>query len=275
MKIKTIEILMIIITIINISCEKETSWKFKRGNLETIVVNSIITNEYKKQLVKISMPSGVINDKDLPVSGAYVTVSANDSVFVFTESDTLLGYYYSRTPFVAIVGTEYRLNIVYKDSTYTAKASLEPVEPFTFLSYSLANDSSGMYKIDWVNQDYNQKEQAMYRVDIDWSNLVDSTIKDTVTKKLMYFYSFKTVDVSEAFAPQTEKIYFPKGSIITETKYSLSDDYAAYLRALQAETAWRGGVFDEQKGNLPSNISPNGLGFFSVCAVIKKTVEVK
>ena len=266
-------ILLIIIALI--SCEKETNWEFKRGNLETIVVNSIITNENKYQLVKITMPSGKINDKELPISGAEVTISANDSVFIFNESDSLLGYYYSRTPFVAVIGTEYRLNIVYKDSTYTAKASLEPVQPLTFLSYSLADDSLGMYKIDWVNQAYNPKEQAMYKVEIDWSNLVDSTIKDTVTKKLLYYYSFKTVDVSEAFAPQKEKIYFPKGSIITETKYSLSDDYAAYLRALQAETAWRGSVFDEQKGNLPSNISSGGLGFFSVCSVIKRTVEVK
>jgi len=272
MKLKSIILLFFIALI---SCEKETTWNLKRGNLETIVVNSIITNEYKKQLVKLSMPSGVINDKELPISGAYVTVSANDSIFTFIESDSLLGYYYSRTPFVAIIGTEYRLNIVYKDSVYSSKASMEPVTPLTFLSYSLANDSSGMYKIDWVNQNYTSKEQAMYKVEIDWSNLVDSTIKDTVTKKLLYFYSFNTVDVSEAFAPQTEKIYFPKGSIITETKYSLSDDYAAYLRALQAETAWRGGVFDEQKGNLPSNITPNGLGFFSVCSVISKTVDVK
>ncbi len=272
MKIKSL-ILFIIIALI--SCEKETDWKFKRGNLETIVVNSIITNENKKQLVKITMPSGKINDKELPVSGAEVTISANDSIFVFTESDTLLGYYYSRTPFVAVIGTEYRLNIIYKDSTYTAKASLEPVSPLTFLSYSIANDSTGMYKIDWVNQAYNQQEQAMYKVEIDWSNLVNSTIKDTITKKLLYYYSFKTVDISEAFAPQREKVYFPKGSTITETKYSLSDDYAAYLRAFQAETVWRGSVFDEQKGNLPSNISSGGLGFFSVCSIIKKTVEVK
>lgn len=271
MRFKT---LFLILLISLFACEKETDWQFKRGNIDTIVINSIITNENKHQLVKISMPSGKINDVDLPISGAEVTVSANDSIFVFNESDSLLGYYYSRNPFIATIGKEYRLSVVYRDSTYTAKASLQPVTPLTFLSYSIADDSSGMYKIDWVNQTYNPNEQAMYAVKIDWTNLVDTNIKDTITKKLIYYYSLKTVDVSQAFAPKKETIYFPKGSIITETKYSLSDEYAAYLRALQAETSWQGGVFDEEKGNLPTNISSGGVGFFSACSIIRKTVIV-
>ena len=76
-----------------------------------------------------------------------------------------------------------------------------------------------------------------------------------------------TIDVSQVFAPENEKIYFPKGSIIWIRKYALSNEYAEYLRAVLLETKWRGGFLDSQPANVPSNFSNGALGFFSVCAV--------
>ncbi|MCO5267212.1 MAG: hypothetical protein M9948_15220, partial [Lentimicrobium sp.] len=66
-------------------------------------------------------------------------------------------------------------------------------------------------------------------------------------------------------------IRFPSGTTITERKYSLTTEHAAYLRALLSETTWQGGLFNTAPANLPTNLSGNGMGYFGICAVIQKT----
>ena len=97
-----------------------------------------------------------------------------------------------------------------------------------------------------------------------------------LTKAKLFFYTFNTIDVSYSVFPQDkEKVYFPKGSKITEKKYSLTNEYAAYLRALLAETEWQGSLFENARDNLPTNISNNGLGYFSICSVISDSLIVQ
>jgi hypothetical protein len=80
-----------------------------------------------------------------------------------------------------------------------------------------------------------------------------------------------TLDVSQMFAPAMETVLFPKGTIITEKRYSLSTQHAAFIRALLAETNFQGGLFNSVPSNLPVNLSNNGIGFFGASAVTIKT----
>ncbi|MFW5726204.1 MAG: hypothetical protein ACOCX0_07130, partial [Bacteroidota bacterium] len=65
------------------------------------------------------------------------------------------------------------------------------------------------------------------------------------------------------------------GSVVMFSKYSLNNEYAAYLRALLSETQWQGSLFETARANLPGNISNGGLGYFSACAVIRDTLNVQ
>ena len=122
--------------------------------------------------------------------------------------------------------------------------------------------------IGQVPNQFNEFEQAMYEITIDWSHLSSTA----PTRAKLFYYTFNTVDVSQIFAPEKETVRFPVGSYVIVRKHSLSPEYAEYLRALVAETQWQGGLFEETRDNLPTNISNDGLGFFSACAVLTDTL---
>ena len=118
---------------------------------------------------------------------------------------------------------------------------------------------------------YTPEEQALYIVDIDGPPLGGSE----PTRARLYFYSFSTLDVSEFFRGQLENVFLPRGSTVAVSKYALTTEFAAYLRALMMEKDWRGGLYDELPSSLPTNVSNGGLGFFATAAVLRDTVEAQ
>ncbi len=267
------KIVSILFIISLFSCEKQTEWTTEKGSFNTVVVEAIITNENKHQEIRLSKPRDDFNDESIPVSNAKVKVYDDDSVYHFSEKNTEKGTYLSNDKFMAVVNKTYFLEINYNDKVYIAKSNMTPVKPFYRLIYRKVDSVSNKYKIVWVAKTYDLNEQAMYEVNIDWSHISNNS--DTIKKAKVYYYTLSTIDVSQAFSPDLAKVQFPRGSIITERKYSLTDDYADYIRSMLAETRWRGGFFDEAPGNLNTNIDNGGLGYFSVCSVITRTFIVK
>ncbi len=166
------------------------------------------------------------------------------------------------------------MEIIYDEKSYNSETTIIPVLPLSPLTYAPVNNNDTLYKISWVAPDYNADTENMYEIKIDWSHLSGYQNADS-TKAKLFYYTFKTLDVIMLFQPDKEEVFFPKGSIIIERKYSLTDDYAEYLQALNAETVWQGSLFDEARGNLPSNISNGGLGFFAACSVVTDTIIVE
>jgi hypothetical protein len=83
------------------------------------------------------------------------------------------------------------------------------------------------------------------------------------------------IDIPEEFGPDKQEIWFPKGTILTRKKYSLSNEHQDFIRSLVIETQWRGGLFDIEQGNVPSNFKNGVRGWFGVCMVITDTMVVK
>ncbi len=271
-KIKTILLILIVATIVG-GCEEKADKEFPVDVPDTIVVEAILTNEVKHQEIKLTRPLANQNESPVPASGAEVTLSNGIQSTGCTESIDNPGVYLSDISFSAALGQTYYLTIIFEGKKYSAETSIVPVLQLTPLTYIPLNNNDSLYKIGWVASDYNAETQNMYEVFIDWSHLPNNPPGKPASEKLFY-YTFKTLDIITLFAPDKEEVYFPKGSIITERKYSLTDDYAEYLRALNAETVWQGSLFDEARGNLPSNISNGGLGYFTACSVLTDTVFV-
>ena len=261
------------------ACERETTWEIQSEQINTVVVDAIITDEFKHQKIRLTKPFTNPNQEALPVSYAHVRVSYSDNIdkdVYFTENPDDPGTYMSDVEFTGSINITYHLEIDYASEIYTADTRMIPVNPSAPLSYAPAGNSGNLYKITHIAPQYNAEEQAMYEVIIDWTHLVNTTQSDTLTIVKLFYYTFNAIDVSYIIFPQDkEEIFFPRGSIITETKYSLTDEYAAYLRALLAETEWQGSLFEEARGNLPTNISNGGLGYFSACSVISKVMVVQ
>jgi hypothetical protein len=257
------------------SCEKETDWETTVVELNTVVVEGMITNEFQIQQIQLSRPLTGLNDIPEPFTGASVNVSLGQQTVYFTESETEPGIYISNQPFAAAIETDYFLNIFKDDLEFDAQTYMVPVSPFNPPGFRF-HASLNLYSINWNNSQYSPFEQAMYEAIIDWSHLPGYEDPDTLSSARLLYYTLNTIDVSFVIFPQDkENVYFPEGSIVIFSKYSLNDEYGAYLRALLSETQWQGSLFETARSNLTGNISNGGLGYFSACAVIRDTLMVE
>ena len=81
--------------------------------------------------------------------------------------------------------------------------------------------------------------------------------------------------MNKELGSEKETIFFPLGTKIIRKRYSLTDEHQVFLRSLLMETEWRGGIFDVQQGNVLTNVSKGGLGFFGACTVTTDSLIVK
>jgi hypothetical protein len=257
-----------------ISCEKKTDWTLQNEQQDIVVVDGTLTNEVKAQSIKLSFPVTSLNETPSPVSGATVVISDEDSSYQLTEQPAKSGIYVSTGNFAGVPGNHYTLLISYKHKIYSAKTIMTNGVSFTQLQYA-KNSNNGLFHISWVANSYNGERFAIYEILLDWSSVpgYQNSDPDSCKARLLY-YTLPTLDVSEVFAPEVEGIYFPKGTFITERRYSITREHAEFIRALLSETNWQGGLFDSSHSNLPTNISEGGAGFFAACGITTDTLTV-
>jgi hypothetical protein len=260
---KGIIIIMVVLGLA--SCVKKTDWTLQTQKSNRIVLDGTITSDLKTQTLKLSRTVTELNGIADPVTGATVQISNEDSVFSMIENPAGSGIYKSERPFLAVAGKNYSLLIFYQDQVISAKSAALPGEAFSFLVYS-KNDDNGLYSISWVASSFTTAEPAMWEVTLDWSRVPGYQHGDSLsTHARMLFYTLSTLDVSEIFAPAVESVMFPAGTTINETRYSITPEYAEFIREVLLETQWQGGLFNSVPANVPTNMSTGGAGFFAVC----------
>ncbi len=259
-----------------VSCEEKSDWELQQADNDFIVVDGIITNELKVQSITIMKPVTALNGKPEPVNGATVLVSSNLLTHTFHEDPLHQGTYLSDKAFIGIRNETYSLLITSGNRNYTSKSVLAPpVNQFGFIGYQ-KDEADNKYRLIKVPFPYNPLLSARYELQLDWSAApgYEQANPDSC-KALIFYYTLPTLDVSELFAPNLEKVTFPSGTVITERRYSLTAEHAAFLRALMLETTWQGGYFNTASANLPTNISTGAMGFFGACGVSEKKETVK
>ena len=246
-------------------CEKKIDWPLKSQTSNLIVLDGIISSDVKTQTLTLTFPVTELNAKPVPVTGAFIMISDEDSVFHMTEQPAGSGIYQSVTMFGARGGKSYSLLIFYNNKVISAKSVMVPATPFNFLVYA-KDEGTGLYHISWVASSFSTGVPAMWEVLLDWSKVPGYQSTDSSKcKARLLFYTLSTLDVSEIFAPEMEKISFPSGTVIKETKYFLTPEYAEFVREVLLETQWQGGLFNTFPSNVPTNLSAGGVGFFAVC----------
>jgi len=258
-----------------ISCEIKTEWKLETDNYNFVVVNGQITNEKKAHQVILSRPVNQLNEVPEPISSASVNIYDGDSLYTLKEDLLKPGTYKTDSTFRAFINKPYTLLVTVNNQQYYSSVIMLPVIPFNTLKYKFV-DEKQMYTIDSVTQAFDNQESAMYEILIDWTHVPGYEYAPIESKKaVMFYYTLSTLDISEVFKSETEQIYFPTGTIITEKKYSLTKQHAEFIRSLLLETEWRGGLFDVAHGNMKTNLSKGALGFFGASSVFQKTFQVK
>lgn len=249
------------------ACEKKTTWDLQSERSNLIVVDGMITNEKKEHTIKLTFPVQNLNDVPQPVTGAGVIISDFNSVDTLVETPANSGIYVTDSNFIATPGTQYSLLISFNNNVYTAKAILLNGINFNALEYD-KNSENDLYHITYISSPYNAENYALWEVLLDWSNVQGyQQMNPDSCKARVLFYTLPTIDVSQVYSPQIEKISFPAGTLITEKRYSITAEHAQYIRAMLSETNWSGGLFDSAHSNVPTNMSEGAIGFFSACGV--------
>jgi hypothetical protein len=259
-----------------LACEKQTNRDIPAADLNLLVVDATLTNEHKPQFIKLTRTVTSLNAIPQPVSNAIINMTDPGHPPLFIHEDhNEKGVYELPGFFQAKPNVEYSLLISVDGQTYSAKASMAPSAAFQMLTYR-KNSTTGLYSIAWVANPYNAQYPAMFEIELDWSDVPGYTnLPPESCQAKLYYYTLPTIDVSEIFAPEIEHINFPKGTFITERRYSLTAAHAEFIRAMISETTWKGGLFDSAPANVPTNLSGGALGFFAVCDVLSDTTTVK
>ena len=265
MALKTKTILTLLLSGL-IACEEKVDLPLSSKNLNTIVVEGILTNERINHRIKLTHPYTTQNAAGIPVTGAIVTITDGTSSVPLTEFPTGSGEYY--TPQVrAVFGKTYTLSIQYQGKTYVAQDSSVPVEPMDKLDYRKVNDR---YALN-LHQSGSGANFIDYQ--ISWTK-TSSCISGTDCEGRIVYYDLKTIDVNEIFKPNKEEFTFPVNSIVIRKKYAVSPAYKIFLRSVLSETEWRGAVFDVQRADATTNLSEGAIGFFAVSTVVSDTTVV-
>ncbi len=246
-------------------CEEVVDRPIQRGD-QLLVVDGVLTNELKQHHVRLSWSVATPNDAPDPVSGAIVEIY-DGYTSVFLQEDPLKKGDYITPNLRAVFGQTYTLHIKYNGKEYFAQDNSTPVEPMNPLSYRAV---SGGYVINFEQSGSNPN---YIRHEISWKGT--TACNTGACEGLVVFYDLKTIDVNEGTKPTKEDFVFPAGATVVRRKYSLSQAYKTYLRGLLSETEWRGGPFDVDRANAPTNLSRGATGFFAVCTVVADGQVVK
>jgi hypothetical protein len=199
----------------------------------------------------------------MPVSGAKVVISNPDGSYPLTENPLNSGIYQTSNHLILSSGENYTLSISYNNMNYSATTTMLPSIPISQPVQPIKDSNDTLYHISTDNN-YDAVNYAMYEILLDWSR--NNTHNPDSSARLLY-YTLPTIDESEIFPPAIQSVSFPASTRITENRYSITLEYAQYIRALLLETTWQGGLFDTEHDNLPTNLSNGAGGFFAACGV--------
>lgn len=250
-----------------LSCEEAIEWQSsEEGRLPGLVVDGVFTNERSIQSVRLTKPVEQMSETPVAVSGANVIISDGSNHVHLIESTAEPGNYETESPVRGITGRNYYLRIDWEEHVYWAVDSMVPLSTEKAV-FVVPDDSAGWYKLAFQERG----NPAMIEVLMQWDHLSDTCMEKEFQARQV-FYVLYNVDVNKAFSWNKEKIRFPAGTRVIRKKYSLSPRHQEFARSLLMETDWRGGIFDVLPGNVLTNVSNNGAGFFGACTVLTDTI---
>lgn len=254
-----------------VSCEYSGQWEINPSE-RRFVVDALITSENKPQLVTMFYSSTELNADPEPLSGAQIQLKGPSGIVQFTESNEKPGYYYSPAILV-LTGIEYTLVVEYAGLTDSAKAIMQavsPLEPYQIVPGDSLFHGESLFRYEYIES----AQPSMMEITYDWSVDQDFCQHYGACLAAESYYTLESIDIGEEFGPPRQVIWFPAGTKIIRKNYSLSDAHQQFVRSLLIETAWRGGLFDTEQGNVPSNFEHGTLGWFALCQVVSDSIQL-
>jgi hypothetical protein len=252
-----------ILLVLFFSCEEKTTWELQSSD-KFGVADCILTNELKQQELRLYSSSDRLNQLPAGISGALAEVSDGTQSVIFLEDITERGRYISAVPFRASVGVIYRLTISLDGKADTAYAEMTGIAPLEDIDIT---PTDSLYRLVY----HDSRDPSMMEVNYNWSGTPDFCNAYGACEASEVYYTLDNIDAEKVFAPDRQVISFPGKTQIIRRKYSLNSAHQQFVRALLLETEWRGGLFDAEQGNVPTNFSHGLRGWFGACMVVTDT----
>lgn len=268
---KSLSYIIITVGIISLfslfSCEEQIDRTLQEGQ-QFVIVDALLTNEYRYQVAWIYTSVNEINEGPQPVLNAEVQLTDGIYTVNYIPDTSKPGRYISPYPFQAASGRTYRLSLHYNNVYDTAFARMEGITPMEAV---VIVPWDSLYRYSYVPSNLPSMMEVYYF----WPHDQEFTEKYGSDRAAETFYTLSIIDVSKEFAPEKLVIIFPTGTTIIRRKYSLNEQHQEFIRSLLLETEWRGGLFDVEQSNVPTNFRNGTRGWFGACMVLMDTVLVQ
>ena len=243
-----------------------------------VIYGSFTTAEkFHRVFVTGSVEKETVRGADT-ISGATVYIEGNGNIYEFIEaidhpniSDSSIlkrrGFYYSKDKVAAKINEQYTLHVIHEGKEYTASDKIsEGTSPIDLNTLELpcahrTQTPFGYYvEITFYKDIYwTEDENLIY-------NWRLSTLDD-LHPEFINFYIQSDPELIPKVTP-IERGLFSGFSGFNDTLYvskiNQSPQYTFYIKSLLRETVNRDVLFSSYPGNIPSNVLPDGFGFFNV-----------
>ncbi len=248
-----------------------------------IIVEALLTNEFKQHFVKISETTDFYSSGQTPrVSEATVLVTDDrGNSFTYAEDQENPGRYLSETPFQGEVGVTYSLMIVINGQTISSSETMLRVTTIDSLTYNI-DEEEKKYLEDHADNVINKGRY--YEV-----LLYTKEPQDTQD-----YYLFKFYRNGEILNYDGEDIYYADDEVIQENidgivfndwyskdevagieMYSLSRNAFLFYADLEITLNNDGGLFSPLPTNPRTNLVGNALGLFQVSAIASDEITIE
>lgn len=247
------------------SCEKTIEIDLDQAE-PLVVIEGLITNEYRQHQIKISKTNPYTTNGQTPrVSGASVMVEDNEgTIYEFEESEP--GIYLSKEAFAGQVGYTYNMSVEVEGQHFTASDQLLSVPPIDSLTI----------KIDEEEAADPEDEGRFYDVLI----FVEEP-QETVDFYLVKFFRNGEVENFDgeivwvfddvALGPEIDNLPAPIYYALEDTArvemYSLTRKAYRHYLELSFNIDNDGGMFSSPPANVSTNIEGGAIGVFQVSGI--------
>ncbi|MBN1183060.1 MAG: DUF4249 domain-containing protein [Bacteroidales bacterium] len=280
--LKRIILFLLSVWVILSGCEETMDIEFDEIGEPKLVVEGSISTDTAAHIVKLSWTSDFFSvEGPEMVTGANVSISDNGgSIYVLSESEP--GIYQTNPDVYGVIGRTYTLHVTLTDGrTFEATDEINEVPVIDSLkqsnNYNHFDPSMDMFGWGYDIIYYGPEPEGvgdyyMWNLYINDTLMNDTIIESIFTDDVFvdgnYIFDFELFFVNE------NDIHGNTAKITVETK-AISKGYYNFLIGLMLETVWRGSPWDGPPANIPSNVKPEGYGYFHAYSNYKKSIYIK
>lgn len=276
------KIFILLTALLILSCEtfelvSLDSLNVDQENSIKIFVEGGVTSQLTHHQLTLIKP-GNSTDKQTYIADAIVSVTVADKTYQYTP-DTIFENirYFSDEMFQAMAGDICTLTIMYQGYIFTATDQVDQVTEFDIeaIQVPLVEVANGtLQTIGLTKHEFGFDAPNIWY----WINADEIGNVNILTSTEIKSYTHRGANLQGVFPSNVFGMVFQASGnedVFQVAKLSVSAAHYDYLRAFFSETDWKGSVFSTIPGNLPTNLSSGGGGFFFASDVTIKSFTGK